>query len=210
MILGYINTKGRYASPSEQEQSVRSYADCYNLTIDKFLKTDDLAKTLPCNLKQGDVLIVADISIIGERFEDIIKVIALLSTYKLRICTIKENLTLDLGFPFLMEDCLNDVLKIYKGLLSIKNKAIQENLLQTGEKTRPPVWQNDSYVFIGSGASSGRAYFLRRNQSRDSKTFWHRQNYSLYLFKTLQRKEHPCLKFYFCFAVRLRSPLSLY
>ena len=173
MILGYINTKGRYASPSEQEQSVRSYADCYNLTIDKFLKTDDLAKTLPCNLKQGDVLIVADISIIGERFEDIIKVIAQLSTYKLRICTIKENLTLDLGFPFLIEDCLND-------------------------------------VFIGSGASSGRAYFRRRNQSRDSKTFWHRQNYSLYLFKTLQRKEHPCLKFYFCFAVRLRSPLSLY
>ena len=43
MILGYINTKGRYASPSEQEQSVRSYADCYNLTIDKFLKTDDLS-----------------------------------------------------------------------------------------------------------------------------------------------------------------------
>ena len=206
MILGYINTKGRYASPSEQEQSVRSYADCYNLTIDKFLKTDDLAKTLPCNLKQGDVLIVADISIIGERFEDIIKVIAQLSTYKLRICTIKENLTLDLGFPFLMEDCLNDVLKIYKGLLSIKNKAIQENLLQTGKT----VWQNDSYVFIGSGASSGRAYFRRRNQSRDSKTFWHRQNYSLYLFKTLQRKEHPCLKFYFCFAVRLRNPLSLY
>ena len=72
MILGYINTKGRYASPSEQEQSVRSYADCYNLTIDKFLKTDDLAKTLPSSLKQGDVLIVADISIIGERFEDII------------------------------------------------------------------------------------------------------------------------------------------
>ena len=138
MILGYINTKGRYASPSEQEQSVRSYADCYNLTIDKFLKTDDLAKTLPCNLKQGDVLIVADISIIGERFEDIIKVIALLSTYKLRICTIKENLTLDLGFPFLMEDCLNDVLKIYKGLLSIKNRAIQENLLQTGKKRDRP------------------------------------------------------------------------
>lgn len=99
MILGYINTKGRYASPSEQEQSVRSYADCYNLTIDKFLKTDDLAKTLPCNLKQGDVLIVADISIIGERFEDIIKVIA---------------------------------------LLSIKNKAIQENLLQTGKKRGRP------------------------------------------------------------------------
>ena len=123
MILGYINTKGRYASPSEQEQSVRSYADCYNLTIDKFLKTDDLAKTLPCNLKQGDVLIVADISIIGERFEDIIKVIAQLST---------------LGFPFLMEDCLNDVLKIYKGLLSIKNKAIQENLLQTGKKRGRP------------------------------------------------------------------------
>lgn len=138
MILGYINTKGRYASPSEQEQSVRSYADCYNLTIDKFLKTDDLAKTLPCNLKQGDVLIVADISIIGERFEDIIKVISQLSTYKLRICTIKENLTLDLGFPFLMEDCLNDVLKIYKGLLSIKNKAIQENLLQTGKKRGRP------------------------------------------------------------------------
>ena len=138
MILGYINTKGRYASPSEQEQSVRSYADCYNLTIDKFLKTDDLAKTLPCNLKQGDVLIVADILIIGERFEDIIKVIAQLSTYKLRICTIKENLTLDLGFPFLMEDCLNDVLKIYKGLLSIKNKAIQENLLQTGKKRGRP------------------------------------------------------------------------
>ena len=133
MILGYINTKGRYASPSEQEQSVRSYADCYNLTIDKFL-----AKTLPCNLKQGDVLIVADISIIGERFEDIIKVIAQLSTYKLRICTIKENLTLDLGFPFLIEDCLNDVLKIYKGLLSIKNKAIQENLLQTGKKRGRP------------------------------------------------------------------------
>ena len=133
MILGYINTKGRYASPSEQEQSVRSYADCYNLTIDKFLKTDDLAKTLPCNLKQGDVLIVADISIIGERL-----VISQLSTYKLRICTIKENLTLDLGFPFLMEDCLNDVLKIYKGLLSIKNKAIQENLLQTGKKRGRP------------------------------------------------------------------------
>lgn len=133
MILGYINTKGRYASPSEQEQSVRSYADCYNLTIDKFLKTDDLAKTLPCNLKQGDVLIVADISIIGERFEDVIKVIAQLSTYKLRICTIKENLTLDLGFPFLMEDCLNDVLKIYKGLLSIKTKLFRKIFCKRGK-----------------------------------------------------------------------------
>ena len=37
-----------------------------------------------------------------------------------------------------MEDCLNDVLKIYKGLLSIKNKAIQENLLQTGKKRGRP------------------------------------------------------------------------
>lgn len=125
MILGYINTKGRYASPSEQEQSVRSYADCYNLTIDKFLKTDDLAKTLPCNLKQGDVLIVADISIIGERFEDVIKVIAQLSTYKLRICTIKENLTLDLGFPFLMEDCLN-VGKMIRTSLSGQEQAVAE------------------------------------------------------------------------------------
>ncbi len=151
MIMGYIHTNERYFSVEEQKNAICEYAETYKLGQIKLYEIPETEAILLSPLKMGDTIVISDISVLGARFEDIVVIFRALAERKVHIYSIKENLTIDTVCPHLLADSLDVCLKIYKGILSLRNTQIQANLLKIGKKRGRP------YKFhIGKTVLDGR------------------------------------------------------
>lgn len=138
MVVIYINTAGRGADANGQKQLLMSYAQKYDIAIDGIFIEEGWQPGVLAKLSRGVSILVADVSTFGSRYEDILTSVSLAAKRGLRLYTVKENLRIDTMFPLSFEESAGICLQLYKGILSIRNKGIQDNLLQQGRKRGRP------------------------------------------------------------------------
>lgn len=143
MILGYTYAGQMFSSEQEQKKMICNYAQKYQFGNVKIRSIPLNKNILSYRHAEGDTVIISDISVFGNKFEEIINGLKFLSSKKVRIFSIKEDLILDGFSPYLVQGMLDSCLKIYKGSLSIKNKKIQTDLLENGKvRGRPKRLKN--------------------------------------------------------------------
>lgn len=138
MVAIYINTAGKGTDASGQKQLLMSYAQKYDIAIDSIFTEEGWQAGVLAKLSRGTSVLVADVSTFGSRYEDILVSVSLAAKRGLRLYTVKENLRIDTMFPLSFEESAGICLQLYKGILSIRNKGIQDNLLQQGRKLGRP------------------------------------------------------------------------
>lgn len=90
------------------------------------------------SLVQGDTAVFTEAASSGRRYEDVLENIKFLSAREVVILFVKEQIMIDPKSPPPVYIAADISLKIYKSLLSRKNKTIQENLLKAGRPRGAP------------------------------------------------------------------------
>ena len=139
MIIGCISESNIYKSLAEQKEMISCYAQNLGLSDVKFVKIPSSKNILSCSMAENDVVIISDVSMLGSKFEDIMSVLKVFSERKVKIYSAKEKLEIDTSSPYLMMDSIDVCLKLYKGILSLKNSQVQKNLLKDGKTRGRPV-----------------------------------------------------------------------
>lgn len=89
-------------------------------------------------LGRGDTLIVADAAALGSRYEEALQAVSLAVRQGVSLYCVKEGLRIDALFPQTFDRTAEICLQLYKAVLSIRNKGIQEELKQAGKKRGRP------------------------------------------------------------------------
>lgn len=89
-------------------------------------------------LGRGDTLIVADAAALGSRYEEALQAVSLAVRQGVSLYCVKEGLRIDALFPQTFDRTAEICLQLYKAVLSIRNKGIQEELKRTGKKRGRP------------------------------------------------------------------------
>ena len=159
MITGYIKTTSEKGISKEGEKNLLiSYARKNTLNIDCFiqapkLKTEDLAK-----MNAGDLLLVPNTAAFGKNFEDILNTVKVIFSLGINLRFIKEDLDIRAKETYSFTQSAQICLKLYKGILSVRNKAIQDKLLEDGkQRGRPTGTKNKTNIF------QGKASFIHEN-----------------------------------------------
>ena len=139
MIIGYISESNLYTSLAEQKEAISRYAKNLGFSDVKFLKIPKNKTILSSPMAHGDTIIISDVSILGPKFEDIMLALKLFSQRKVNVYSVKEGLAFDTTLQGSISDSIDNYLKIYKGILSLKNSRIQKNLLKDGKLRGRPV-----------------------------------------------------------------------
>ena len=133
MTIGYVYEKQRFCTPEEQERMIRACAKRYRLGELKIKKVSAEESIKAQNIKKSETIVIANVSLLGERFEEIVKAIKELSGQKIRIFSAKEDLQIDTSYPQMLSESLETLLKIYKGIFSLRNRQIQAVLQEQGK-----------------------------------------------------------------------------
>lgn len=89
-------------------------------------------------LGRGDTLIVADAAALGSRYEEALQAVSLAVRQGVSLYCVKEGLRIDALFPQTFDRTAEICLQLYKAVLSIRNKGIQEELKRAGKKRGRP------------------------------------------------------------------------
>lgn len=116
---------------------IEEYCSASGFAVDKIVVFEDFA-TFCQRLKVGDSVIAASVVTLGKRFEDIINNVKLLAAHGADLYCVKEQVLIDTVLPQTADKMLNICLKLYKGVMSFRNKSIQENLLKAGRPRGAP------------------------------------------------------------------------
>lgn len=116
---------------------IEEYCATSGFMTDEIVVFEEFA-TFCKRLQAGDSVITASIVTLGKRFEDIIKNAELLAAHGANLYCIKEQVLIDTELPQTADKMLNMCLKLYKGVMSFRNKSIQENLLKAGRQRGAP------------------------------------------------------------------------
>ncbi len=116
---------------------IEEYCSASGFAVDKIVVFEDFA-TFCQRLKIGDSVIVASVVTLGKRFEDIIHNLKLLAEREAILYCVKEQILINTTLPQTADKLLNICLKLYKGMMSFRNKSIQENLLKAGRPRGAP------------------------------------------------------------------------
>ncbi len=136
MIAAFINKTG--LSGKQQERLLLEYALNCNFAIQRFIKAPDLRGTSLSRLHSGDVFMIEDVTVLGNGFEEVIQSVSRLAQHGVRIYIVSNNLQIDTMVPQAFDMTAQICLQLYKTILSVKNKNIQENLLKSGKKRGRP------------------------------------------------------------------------
>lgn len=136
MIAAFINKTG--LSGKQQERLLFEYAHTCNFTIQRFIKAQALSEANLSRLHSGDVFMIEDVRALGNGFEEVIQSVSRLAQRGVRIYIVGNNLQIDTMMPQAFDTTAQICLQLYKSVLSVKNKNIQENLLKSGKKRGRP------------------------------------------------------------------------
>ncbi len=136
MIAAFINKTG--LSGKQQECLLFEYAHTCNFTIQRFIKAQALSEANLSRLHSGDVFMIEDVRALGNGFEEVIQSVSRLAQRGVRIYIVGNNLQIDTMMPQAFDTTAQICLQLYKSVLSVKNKNIQENLLKSGKKRGRP------------------------------------------------------------------------
>ena len=136
MIAAFINKTG--LSGKQQERLLFEYAHTCNFTIQRFIKAQALSEANLSRLHSGDVFMIEDVTALGNGFEEVIQSVSRLAQRGVRIYIVGNNLQIDTLMPQAFDTIAQICLQLYKSVLSVKNKNIQENLLKSGKKRGRP------------------------------------------------------------------------
>ena len=84
---------------------------------------------------RGDTMIVADAA---SRYEEALQAVSLAARQGISLYCVKEGLRIDALFPQTFDRAAEICLQLYKAVLSIRNKGIQDELKRTGKKRGRP------------------------------------------------------------------------
>ena len=87
---------------------------------------------------RGDTMIVADAAALGSRYEEALQAVSLAARQGISLYCVKEGLRIDALFPQTFDRAAEICLQLYKAVLSIRNKGIQDELKRTGKKRGRP------------------------------------------------------------------------
>ena len=136
MIAAFINKTG--LSGKQQERLLLDYALACNFAIQRFIKAQALSVANLSRLHSGDVFMIEDVTALGNGFEEVIQSVNRLAQHGVRIYIVNNNLQIDTMVPQAFDTTAQICLQLYKAVLSVKNKNIQENLLKSGKKRGRP------------------------------------------------------------------------
>lgn len=136
MIAAFINKTG--LSGKQQERLLLEYAQACNFAIQRFIKAQTLSEANLSRLHSGDVFMIEDVMALGNGFEEVIQSVSRLAQHGVRIYIVNNNLQIDTMVPQAFDTTAQICLQLYKAVLSVKNKNIQENLLKSGKKRGRP------------------------------------------------------------------------
>ena len=136
MIAAFINKTG--LSGKQQERLLLDYALACNFAIQRFIKAQALSEANLSRLHSGDVFMIEDVTALGNGFEEVIQSVNRLAQHGVRIYIVNNNLQIDTMVPQAFDTTAQICLQLYKAVLSVKNKNIQENLLKSGKKRGRP------------------------------------------------------------------------
>lgn len=136
MIAAFINKTG--LSGKQQERLLFEYAHTCNFTIQRFIKAQALSEANLSRLHSGDVFMIEDVTALGNGFEEVIQSVSRLAQRGVRIYIVGNNLQIDTMMPQAFDATAQICLQLYKSVLPVKNKNIQENLLKSGKKRGRP------------------------------------------------------------------------
>ena len=136
MIAAFINKTG--LSGKQQERLLLEYAQVCNFAIQRFIKAQALSESNLSCLHSGDVFMIEDVTALGNGFEEVIQSVSRLAQHGVRIYIVSNNLQIDTMVPQAFDATAQICLQLYKAVLSVKNKNIQDNLLKSGKKRGRP------------------------------------------------------------------------
>lgn len=136
MIAAFINKTG--LSGKQQERLLLEYAQGCKFAIQRFIKAQNLSEANLSRLHSGDVFMIEDVTALGNGFEEVIQSVSRLAQRGVRIYIVGNNLQIDTMMPQAFDTTAQICLQLYKAVLSVKNKNIQDNLLKSGKKRGRP------------------------------------------------------------------------
>ena len=80
----------------------------------------------------------ADAAALGSRYEEALQAVSLAARQGISLYCVKEGLRIDALFPQTFDRAAEICLQLYKAVLSIRNKGIQDELKRTGKKRGRP------------------------------------------------------------------------
>lgn len=123
-------------------EKIRAFAEAYGLVLCGELAGANIGRLWPektaGRLGRGDTLIVADAAALGSRYEEALQAVSLAVRQGVSLYCVKEGLRIDALFPQTFDRTAEICLQLYKAVLSIRNKGIQEELKRTGKKRGRP------------------------------------------------------------------------
>ena len=121
---------------------IEEYCAASGFAIDEIVVFEEFA-TFCQRLNAGDSVITASVVTLGKRFEDIINNVELLAAHGANLYCVKEQILIDTELPQTADKLLNICLKLYKGVMSFRNKSIQDNLLKAGRPRGAPAHKQE-------------------------------------------------------------------
>lgn len=131
-------------------EKIRAFAEAYGLVLCGELAGANIGEAMAGNyagerpekaaerLGRGDTLIVADAAALGSRYEEALQAVSLVVRQGVSLYCVKEGLRIDALFPQTFDRTAEICLQLYKAVLSIRNKGIQEELKRAGKKRGRP------------------------------------------------------------------------
>ncbi len=144
-------------SPCDDLDIIKNYTGKNNIRIHKIITFNPQKKSLFSSILPEDCILCADISVFGNSFQSVINTLCLTAPAQTRIYAVKDDILIDNSFPRSFNENAATFLRIYKSILSVQNRKIQQSLLKSGKKRgRPFNSKNKSSIF------SGKEIFIRQ------------------------------------------------
>lgn len=128
MIMGFVQDNSRYFDVATQNEYLSGYAKERNLKI--FPEKDSI---LSQRIRSGDTVVISNISLLGSTLENIIRSIKQLAEHRIYIYSVKEDICIDTFNQQSLTKCMDVCLSAYKGIMSLRNSKIQQDLLEQGK-----------------------------------------------------------------------------
>lgn len=131
-------------------EKIRAFAETYGLVLCGELAGANVGEAMVWDYAGGrpekaagrsgrrDTLIVADAAALGSRYEEALQAVSLAVRQGVSLYCVKEGLRIDALFPQTFDRTAEICLQLYKAVLSIRNKGIQDELKRAGKKRGRP------------------------------------------------------------------------
>ncbi|MBR4106526.1 MAG: hypothetical protein IKK52_04415 [Alphaproteobacteria bacterium] len=133
MVIGYVQDCSKYFDIETQNEYLANYAKERQLKDFKIINIAENENILSQRMKPGDTVVIPNISLLGNTLEHIISSVKHIAERRVYIYSIKENLAIDTYNHLTLADCMDACLSAYKGIMSLRNSKIQQDLLEQGK-----------------------------------------------------------------------------